>query len=175
MRLDTERLALLPVTAELAEALADRDAAKRFLGAAIPDGWPDSEFTGLLKVYSPWIVEDPERLGYGPWLLVARDEDSVVGSAGFMGTLPHNGAIELGYGVHPDYRNRGYATEASRALIGWGLSQGLVERVVAKCDPENSPSVRVLEKAGLKRHGKDLTGMLLWEARGKPGSKRISP
>jgi len=172
LRLDTERLALLPVTTELAEVLADRDAAERFLSAAIPDGWPDSEFTGLLKVYSPWIAEDPERLGYGPWLLVARDENSVVGSAGVVGALPQNGAIELGYGVHPDYRNLGYATEASRALIDWGLSQRSVERVVAKCDPDNSPSVRVLEKAGLKRHGKDLTGMLLWEAGEEPGKQR---
>ena len=171
MRLDTERLALLAVTTELVGALADREAAELFLGAAIPDGWPDSEFTGLLKVYGPWIAEDPHRLGLGPWLLLARDQDSVVGSAGFMGTLPQNGTIELGYGVHPDYRNRGYATEASRALIGWGLSQRSVERVAAKCDPDNSPSVRVLEKAGLKRHGKDLTGMLLWEARGKPGKQ----
>jgi RimJ/RimL family protein N-acetyltransferase len=171
LHLETERLKLLAVTAKLARAFADLEAAERFLGVAIPDGWPDSEFTGLLKVYGPWIAEDPERLGYGPWLLVARDEDSVVGSAGFMGTLPQNGAIELGYGVHPDYRNRGYATEASRALIGWGLSQRSVERVVAKCDPENAPSVRVLEKAGLKRHGKDLTGMLLWEAAKEPGKQ----
>ncbi len=165
MRLETERLVLLAVTAELAGALADRDAAERFLGAAIPGSWPDSEFTGLLKVYGPWIAEDADRLGYGPWLLVASDEDSVVGSAGFMGTLPQNGAIELGYGVHPDYRSRGYATEASQALIDWGLSQPSVDRVVAKCDPGNSPSVRVLEKAGMARRGKDLTGMLLWEAR----------
>jgi [ribosomal protein S5]-alanine N-acetyltransferase len=168
LRLETERLVLLAVTTELVGALADREAAGRFLRAAIPVGWPDSEFSGLLKVYGPWIGEDPDRLGLGPWLLVARDEGSVVGSAGFMGTLPQNEAIELGYGVHPDFRNRGYATEASRALIEWGLSQPSVERVVAKCDPNNSPSVRVLEKAGMTRRGKDLTGMLLWEAPGKP-------
>ncbi len=162
---------LLAVTAELVGALADREAAGRFLRTAIPDGWPDSEFTGLLKVYGPWITEDANRLGYGPWLLLAGDEGSVVGSAGFMGTLPQNEAIELGYGVHPDYRNCGYATEASRALIEWGLAQPSVERVVAKCDPGNSPSVRVLEKAGLTRRGKDLTGKLLWEARAKPGSR----
>jgi ribosomal-protein-alanine N-acetyltransferase len=168
LRLETDRLVLLAVTTELVGALADRETVGRFLRTAIPDGWPDSEFTGLLKVYGPWIAEDPDRLGLGPWLLVARDEGSVVGSAGFMGTLPQNRAIELGYGVHPDYRNRGYATEASRALIDWGLSQPSVERVVAKCDPVNSPSVRVLEKAGMTHRGKDLTGMLLWEAPGKP-------
>jgi len=86
--------------------------------------------------------------------LVARDEDSVVGSAGFMGKRPDNGEpIELGYGVHPDYRNRGYATEATRALVEWALAQPPVERVVAKCDPANAPSVRVLEKIGMTRGG----------------------
>jgi RimJ/RimL family protein N-acetyltransferase len=164
LRLETERLSLLAVTAELVEALADREAAERSIRASIPEGWPDNELAGLLRSYGLLIAEDAGRLGYGPWVLVARDEGSVVGSAGFMGTLPHDRAIELGYGVHPSYRNRGYATEASQALIGWALSQPSVERVLAKCDPGNPPSIRVLEKAGMTRRGEDVSGMLLWEA-----------
>jgi ribosomal-protein-alanine N-acetyltransferase len=165
LRLETERLLLLAVTAELVQALADRDVAERSIHAAIPEGWPDGELSGLLKVYGPLIAEDAGRLGYGPWVLVARDEGSVVGSAGFMGTPPRDRAIELGYGVHPLYRNRGYATEASQALIEWALSQPSVERVLAKCDAENPPSIRVLQKAGMTRRGQDAKGMLLWEAR----------
>jgi RimJ/RimL family protein N-acetyltransferase len=165
LRLETVRLELIALTAELADALDDRNAAERMLGAAIPDGWPDSELLGLLALYRPWIVEDAGRLGYGPWVVVARDERSVVGSAGFMGKPPADDEpIELGYGVHPNYRNRGYATEATRALLEWSLSQPLVERVVAKCKPDNAPSVRVLEKIGMARLGRS-EGMLLWEAR----------
>jgi RimJ/RimL family protein N-acetyltransferase len=82
-----------------------------------------------------------------------------------MGKPPDDGEpIELGYGVHPDYRNRGYATEATQALVEWGLSQPGVGRVIAKCDPANAPSVRVLEKIGLTRTG-ESEGMLLWEVR----------
>jgi len=165
LRLETERLLLLAVTAELVEALADREAAERTIRAAIPEGWPDGELKGLLEVYGPLIGADAGRLGYGPWVLVARDEGSVGGSAGFLGTLPQDCAIELGYGVHPLYRNRGYATEASQALIEWALSQPSVERVLAKCDAGNPPSIRVLEKAGMTRCGEDVSGMLLWEAR----------
>jgi ribosomal-protein-alanine N-acetyltransferase len=165
LRLETERLVLLAVTAELVEALQDRAAAERLFGAAIPDGWPDTELAGLLGIYGPWIAEDAGRLGYGPWVLIARDESSVVGSAGFMGKQPEKGeSIELGYGVHPDFRNRGYATEATRALVEWGLSQPAVGRVIAKCDPANAPSVRVLEKIGMTRLGRSK-GMLLWEVR----------
>jgi [ribosomal protein S5]-alanine N-acetyltransferase len=148
LHLETERLVLLALTAELVEALKDRSAAERLIGAAIPDGWPDKELGGLLQIYGPWIAED-----------------FVVGSAGFMGKRPENGEpIELGYGVHPDYRNRGYATEATQALVEWALAQPPVERVVAKCDPANAPSVRVLEKIGMTRRG-DTDGMLVWEAR----------
>ena len=118
LRLETDRLVLLALTAELVEALKDRAAATSVFGAAIPAGWPDTELAGLLEIYGPWIAEDTERLGYGPWVLIARNEGSVVGSAGFMGKQPENGEpIELGYGVHPNFRNRGYATEATQALV----------------------------------------------------------
>jgi ribosomal-protein-alanine N-acetyltransferase len=165
LRLETDRLVLLALTTELVEALKDRDAAERLFGAAIPDDWPDNELVGLLRIYGPWVAEDAGRLGYGPWVLIARDERSIVGSAGFMGKRPENGEpIELGYGVHPDFRNRGYATEAARALVEWGLAQSSVERVIAKCDLGNAPSVRVLEKSGMTRLGHS-EGMVLWEMR----------
>ena len=160
--LQTERLDLIALSAELVEALEDRPRAERLMGAVVPKEWPDSELSGLLRIYGPWVAEDPARLGYGPWALVARDEGSVVGSAGFTGNLPEAGKpIELGYGVHPDYRNRGYATEAARALVDWGLAQPSVEQVIAKCDPANAPSFRVLEKLGMTRRGEE-DGMLVW-------------
>jgi ribosomal-protein-alanine N-acetyltransferase len=165
LRLETERLELVAVTSGLVTALDDRRAAEGMLGAAIPYGWPDPELAGLLDIYGALVAEEPGRLGYGPWAIVARDEALVVGSAGFMGKLPQNGQpIELGYGVLPEQRNRGYATEATRALVEWALSQVAVERVIARCDPANVPSVRVLEKIGLSCHGEE-GGLLLWEAR----------
>jgi ribosomal-protein-alanine N-acetyltransferase len=165
LRLETNRLDLVALSSELIVAFADRDRAERLLGAALPAGWPDGELSGLLAIYGPRIAEDPERLGWGPWLLVARAAGSVVGSAGFMGKRPEDGEpIELGYGVHADYRNRGYATEATRALVDWALSHPAVERVVARCDPANAPSVRVLEKIGMTRRGEE-EGMLAWGAR----------
>jgi len=165
LRLETKRLDLIALSSELVVALDDRESAERLLGAVLPTGWPDDELSGLLAIYGPRIAEDPERLGWGPWLLVARAAGSVVGSAGFMGKRPEDGEpIELGYGVHADYRSRGYATEATRALVEWALTHPAVERVVAGCDPANAPSVRVLEKIGMTRCGKE-EGMLLWKAR----------
>ena len=161
LRLTTERLVLIPFGADFIEALAEREAAQQLIDAIIPDGWPDAELAGLLRVYGPWVAADPSRLGYGPWIVIARGHRTVVGSAGFQGT-PKDQAIELGFGVHAAHRNQGYASEAAGALISWGLSQPEVDRIIAKCDPANAASIRVLEKSGMSRVGEG-EGMLLWE------------
>ena len=163
LRLTTERLVLIPFAPEFIEALADRHAAERLIDAIIPGGWPDAELAGLLQVYGPSIAADPLGIGYGPWIIVAHDRRAVVGSAGFQG-MPREHAIELGFGVHAHYRKQGYASEAARALVFWGLRQPDVERIIAKCDLANAASVRVLEKAGMSRVG-EAEGTLLWELR----------
>lgn len=123
--------------------------AGRLIGAAIPPGWPEDELSQLLEIAAPRLAESSAWLGYGPWVVTSRSDDSVVGSAGFLGSPTEDGAIELGFGIHPDFRNRGYAAEAARALVGWGLAQRSVGKIVAKCRVDNAPSVRVLEKIGM--------------------------
>jgi ribosomal-protein-alanine N-acetyltransferase len=164
VRLHTERLILVPFTLELIDALDRRDDAERLLGAAVPGDWPDEELGGLLSLYAVWLRADPSVLGYGPWVVIDDGEKIVVGSAGFIGKPDADRTIELGFGTHPEYRNRGYAAEAARALVDWAMAQRGVERVVAKCDPDNYASVRVLEKIGMQRVG-DTSGQLLWQAR----------
>jgi hypothetical protein len=91
--LETSRLTLVPCSLELAEVLADRAAAEKQLGVAVPEGWPDDELAGLLELYSGWLRADPTVLGYGPWIVIVREERAVVGSAGFVGR-PKAGELE---------------------------------------------------------------------------------
>jgi len=160
-RLETERLTLVPFTAEFMDALEGHDRAQQIIRAAIPEGWPDDELSGLLSVYAQWIADDTSVVGYGPWIVILRGERVVVGSAGFIGRPNDEGTIELGFGVHPNFRNRGYASEAARALIEWGLDQPAVTRVVAACDQDNGASARVLEKSGKNQVG-SAGGQLHW-------------
>jgi ribosomal-protein-alanine N-acetyltransferase len=146
----------------VAEALgSDRTAAERLLGARIPDDWPDAELAGILPPYATTLRNDPNMLGYGIWLLVDEASRTVVGSAGFLGRPTPEGTIEIGYGIHHEDRNHGYATEAVRALVDWALSQDGVTRVIARCEPENVASLRVLAKAGLEEAG-ELGGLSRW-------------
>jgi RimJ/RimL family protein N-acetyltransferase len=58
---------------------------------------------------------------------------------------------EIGYVFHPDYGGRGYATEATRALLGLGFEHYGLHRIVGRLDARNTASARLLERLGMRR------------------------
>ena len=92
---------------------------------------------------------------FGQRLIIERATDLVVGGAGFFGPPDGDGRTELGYGVVPSRRGRGYATEAVRELLRFGLAAPSVVELFAGVELANVASVKVLEKAGLRRVGEN--------------------
>jgi ribosomal-protein-alanine N-acetyltransferase len=66
---------------------------------------------------------------------------------------PNDRTVEIGYSIVPEHRRRGYATEAARALIAWARGQAGVDTVLARCNDDNQPSIRTLERLGFARAG----------------------
>ena len=161
MHLRTERLELIAATAEVTEAALANPASPsevgRLLGVVVPDGWPSDDLRDILPGYARDAAANPALLGWGPWLMVEASGASptrvVVGDVGFHSRPDDAGTVEIGYGVLPGYRRRGYATEAARALVAWALDQPGVGRVVAECEADNAGSIRILEKLGMRRTG----------------------
>jgi len=102
----------------------------------------------LMRLASSAVV-DPWVHGYS---LVERGSDAVVGSCGFKGP-PADGVAEIAYGVSPEQRNRGYATEAAGALVAYAFRRADVSVVRAHTLPDASDSQRVLAKCGFERVG----------------------
>jgi ribosomal-protein-alanine N-acetyltransferase len=98
---------------------------------------------------------------FGVWVIIERETETVVGDIGFIGPPGADGIVEIGYSVIPDRRRRGYATEAARALVDWVLREPGVRAVVAGCDNENVPSIRMLERLGFARTG-ETSGQIRW-------------
>ena len=153
LRLLTPRLELRPLPAAVAVAVLEhRDIAERLLGVTLPPAWP---LPDLLDVLPLQAASNGDMERYGVWVMIERATNGVVGDIGFMGPPNADGSLELGYSVIPDRRRRGYATEAARALAGWGVDQPGVTGIVAECDPDNTPSVLTLERSGFERVGQD--------------------
>lgn len=63
-------------------------------------------------------------------------------------------AIEIGYAVHPDYHNRGYATEVLPAVTDALFADGF-STVITGAFAQNTASIRVMEKCGMQKTEKE--------------------
>ncbi|MEV0404725.1 GNAT family N-acetyltransferase [Actinoallomurus sp. NPDC050550] len=108
------------------------------------------------RVIAGFISEHPDdTLGeFGHHLIIERDSGLVVGSIGLFWP-PSDGILEIGYGVVDSRHGRGYATEATRAMVERALTAPGVHTVSAGVEPTNPASVRVLEKCGFQRRSVD--------------------
>ncbi|MGH3094842.1 MAG: GNAT family N-acetyltransferase [Streptosporangiales bacterium] len=68
----------------------------------------------------------------------------------FFQSVEHRGG-EAGWVFHPDYSGRGYATEATHALLHLAFDQLGLHRVVARVDARNRASLRLAERLGMRR------------------------
>jgi RimJ/RimL family protein N-acetyltransferase len=84
-------------------------------------------------------------------LAVERREDGLLlGSVTiFLRSVEHR-QVEVGYVFHPDSGGRGYATEATRALIDFAFAELRAHRVFARTDVRNEPSAAVCRRLGMR-------------------------
>ena len=59
----------------------------------------------------------------------------------------------LGYIFNPSYHRKGFASEAVRAIVEYAFQNYKAHRIMARCDPENPASWKLLEKVGFRREG----------------------
>jgi RimJ/RimL family protein N-acetyltransferase len=105
-----------------------------------------------------------------PRLFCVEDSRQVVGSGAFK-SEPRERKVEIGYGVSPSHRSRGYATAGVKLMVEEAFSTGLIDEVYAEASSANRPSRRVLEKAGFAIYGSgenDEGAVGLWSKKREP-------
>lgn len=88
-----------------------------------------------------------------PWAIVLRENNSLIGAIGIRNWTMEHARAEVGYVLARQHWGKGYASEALQAVLAFGFSRMELNRIEAKCVPENKGSIRVLEKSGLRREG----------------------
>ena len=118
-----------------------RDAEKAWFGA--PSSTLDDSRAGLAK-----HIRHQETHGFGLWAVELRATHELIGAAGLI-HLADGPEIEVGYRFLREHWGNGYATEAARASIAFGLGELRLERIVAVTLPTNRASRHVMEKCGM--------------------------
>ncbi|MHC9510417.1 GNAT family N-acetyltransferase [Kangiella sp. M94] len=142
--LETERLILrhyknadLPTYYEM---MADPDIT-RYLFSGKPMSEHDA-WRSMATMAGHWMLN-----GYGQWALEEKSSGQFVGRAGLI--KPEGWpAIEAGWVLHKRAWGKGYATEAGRAVIGYGFETLNQERIISMIQPDNTPSIKVAERLG---------------------------
>ena len=107
-------------------------------------------WTKLLRYVGHWSV-----MGFGYWVIRDRATGRFVGEVGFADFKRDiqpslEGAPEIGWALAPWAHGKGFATEAVRASVAWGVTHFESGRTACLISPENLASIRVAEKCGYK-------------------------
>ncbi len=157
--LHTERLLLRPF--DLADAPAVQKLAGDRVIAATTLNIPHPYEEGIAE---GWIMSHPERYSRGlgvVFAVVLKGSTTLIGSISLAFNQPSQRA-ELGYWIGRPYWNRGYCTEAARAVVLYGFRQHGLNRIHASFMGSNPASGRVMEKIGMVYEGRLRQHVLKW-------------
>ncbi|MGL2966753.1 GNAT family N-acetyltransferase [Flavobacterium sp. XGLA_31] len=90
-----------------------------------------------------------EKNGYGRWAVIDKSSGKFVGWCG----LKYNTEIDetdIGFRFFEEYWNQGFATESAKACLHYGFEKLNLKTIVGRAMAENSASIKVLEKLGMK-------------------------
>lgn len=161
--IETTRLILIPMTLEVTKSLLDGDYKEvEKLGIRPDENWPSDDTKDILPVILGSLEKSKIPSGFEAWMIVKKDNMQVIGDIGFHGEPDEKGEVEVGYGLVEKERGKGIGFESLQAIMEWVNSQTSVKVIKADCLIENMPSIRILEKVGMKETNRD-NNLIYWE------------
>lgn len=90
-----------------------------------------------------------EEYGYGPFRIGLRENDEAIGTCGLFRREGFD-EPDIGWSTLPEYYGQGYAYEAASAVLKYAQEEVGATRVLAFITAENTPSVGLAKKLGLR-------------------------
>jgi ribosomal-protein-alanine N-acetyltransferase len=145
--LETDRLILRRFTAEDTDAMFRNWASNPHVTRCLV--WAAHKTPEETRqVLCSWVREYRNKDFY-EWAVVPKELGFPVGSIGLVECADDPRRSEAGYCLGEPWWNHGYATEALRAVLDFGLNVVGYRAVIAKHAMENPASGRVMQKAGM--------------------------
>ena len=154
MHILTPNLRLVPDTSQRQTALLDgADVFETAFGVRVALGITDF-FQDVSRERLAAIFSACAGAGWFPGFAIEhQDDNTLIGFCGFKGPPDSERTVEIGYGLAPGYRGRGFASEAVRTVAGYCFETGRIAVVRAHTLPEPNASTHVLRKCGFQNIG----------------------
>jgi [ribosomal protein S5]-alanine N-acetyltransferase len=149
------------MTPAFIEAVLDdcRDEAAALLDVELPAEFPRDGERGFLEYRLRQMREDERFETWCPNVVVL--EGQMIGHAGYHGPPGSNSAqnpdaVEFGYTIYPQWRGKGYATQAAMTLMDLAEERAGIRHFVLSVSPENDPSLAIVRKLGFVKTGEHM-------------------
>lgn len=98
-----------------------------------------------------WVKMSKEAFGNnaGYMFAIRNKKGQIIGAIGLHDR--DDDKAELGYWIGIPYWNKGYVTEAAKAIIDFGFDELKLNKIFATHFPHNPASGRIMEKVGMKK------------------------
>ncbi|MCT2591748.1 GNAT family N-acetyltransferase [Streptomyces sp. N2-109] len=90
-----------------------------------------------------------------------RESGALLGDFNLAWLSAELGRAEIGFVMHPDHSGHGYATEAGREVLRLGFETYGFHRIIGLCNGDNSSSMRLMERLGMRREAYFVQGEML--------------
>ena len=141
--IETERLILRPLTFDDAddvfEWVSDEDVAKYMIYPTYKSKEKVKEWLNSLQIF-----DGEYHFGY-----VRKEDNKLIGSGSIRPDSNREEYWEFGYNFRKDCWGKGYATEATKAMINFAHEQFGIKNFSSSHVEQNKASGRVMEKCGL--------------------------
>jgi RimJ/RimL family protein N-acetyltransferase len=130
--------------------------------------------SGRMATQSSWVIPPSEAAAkerIAAWSANQKDDVSfaietlgdppvLVGNIGLWGARPKDRCATLGIALGREYIGRGYGTDATRVIVGYGFREMGLHRIELRVAPFNPAGIRAYEKAGFVVEGRRRESVL---------------
>jgi [ribosomal protein S5]-alanine N-acetyltransferase len=115
------------------------------------DLWPaDLRTSDKVAAILKGSIEHWDRWEFGPWTVLERSSDRIVGRVGLEYTTKFgHPEVEVEWFIDPDAWGRGYATEMAQEAVRAAFTTLGLDEVISYTTPDNTASRTVMEKLGM--------------------------
>ena len=119
------------------------------------------KYIGRRNIHTPeeakkYIADNFEKSytekGFGFYVMELISDKSPIGICGIV-KRDWLDDVDLGFALLPEYEGKGYANEASQAMLDYSLTVLNIKKIAAITMKENRGSIKLLKKLGLKENG----------------------
>lgn len=155
-QLESELTRIVPITAEIAEAMIASEVAVLETEHRLRFPRP-YEFPPMMEDFLPAVAQrlryEPQQVGLWGWLVTEKISREVVGSVGVSGPPDETGGVGMAFSTYPVSENKGYAKEAVKAVSEWVFARPGVRSLRMTIHPDNYAAVRIAQFAKFELKG----------------------